>query len=241
MDSNSENTKITTQLSSKYLGADLVELINGPTLSDLIENRPVRGGGSADYVNGYNFIKKLNELFGFLWNFKVKSHFKIDDYIVVEGQLSVKLPSSSKVIDRTDGTRETITFAGLEIIKEQFGGSELKRFANDQKDKSGKVTHPKGSVIDWSNDYKTASTACLKKCALSLGLFMDVYSVRGGSEEGVTTKQLETLLKKGKEAGMDEEKIKDWVKEQVGKELKDCEPLEVLGLLPKLKKLKIKE
>ncbi len=232
----------------RYLGKDVVEIIKKDTPRDWIEERDIRGGGKASYVAGHHFIERLNEAFGFLWSSKVKDWKVVTtsqdndkdkrEQIVVLRELTIKVPSRKLTRILLDGTKEIMEFEGIEITKEQFGGSDVKKYAKDVvkfDKKSGEqiVTARKGDTIDLADDFKSGATDGLKKCGLDLGLFNDIYSKRGG-EGGPSVQQLETLYYRGSEAGMDEEKTDVWVEEQTGKKTKDLDEPEVMGLIGKL-------
>lgn len=221
-------------LLTRYLGEELVEHFMGPTPKEFIESRPIRGGGTAKYVPGPRFIQRLNECFGFLWSQKVKKYFEIDGQVVSLVELSVKVPGRTMIREYPDGTKETTIIEGLEIIKEQFGGSEVKKYAKDIKGKDGEITYHKGDVIDLADDYKGATTDAFKKCGMSLGMFSDVYSVRGKQDEGISTAQVEALHMRGEEAGMSEVEVDNWVVERTGRRVQDCEALELMSLIPSL-------
>ena len=226
----------------RYLGQDVVDIVTAETPKDWIRERPIGGGGKASYVEGYHFVERLNEAFGLLWSARVKD-WKIQEetnskgekketQIVVLRELSIKIPGRTIIKENPDGTKETTIYDGLEIVKEQFGGSEIKRYAKDvTNNKTGDVTYRKGDVIDLANDLKGAATDGLKKDCLELGMFNDIYSKRGGEEKGPTTQQLEALYLRGDKVGMDKDAVDAWVVEEVGKQVKDLEQIEVMGLI----------
>ena len=151
-----------------------------------------------------------------------------DGQIVLLGQLSIKVPGRTIIREYPDGMKETIHIEKIEIVKEQYGGSEVKKYANDGKN------YKKGDVMDLANDYKAAATDSLKKCSVELGMFLDVYSSRAGKEEGPSTSQLEALYMRREKAGMDKEQTKAWVVEKIGSNPEDSDPLDIMGLIPKL-------
>lgn len=121
------------------------------TPRDKIKSRPAKGGGQWDYVSGSYVTQVLNSLFGFDWNFTIKT--SMDEalatartgVVVVLGRLEVRV-----------GDRY--------IVKEQYGRKE--------------IVYRKGTqdLLDFGNDLKAAATDAKKKCASELGLFADVYS-----------------------------------------------------------------
>jgi len=229
------------ELKTKYLGEDLAEELTKPTPDEVISERPVRGGGMVKYVAGPHFIRKLNDCFGFLWSYEVPSSFELNGQIVGKGRLTVHIPHVKKRIVKKylEEGREveevTEDFEMLNIVKEQFGSSEVKKYSQDTTDKRGNVTHHKGDVIDLGDDHKGMGTDAMKKCATGFGIFLDVYESRAGEEEGVVTKQqLNVFYMRAEQAGMDKEKAEKWGEEEVGKPMVQWNPLECMELIPKL-------
>lgn len=236
------------ELSSRYLGEDLVSLLTAPTPQEIIDERPVRGGGNVKYVAGPHFIRKLNECFGYLWSYEVPNSFELKGQIVSRGKLTVHVPVPRKTVikkyieDGKEIEEKSIEYDILGIVKEQFGSSEIKKYSSSTTDRKGNVVHNTGDVIDLGDDYKGSGTDAMKKCATELGIFLDVYESRERAEEGIATKaQLDVFYWRAKEAGMEKEEAEKWGEEQVGKPLKEWEPLDAMGLIPALIDLKEKK
>ena len=137
---------IPTTLNERQLG-----FIVAPTDPRYIRERPGKGGGKWQYITGHWFKKRLNFVFGFMWDFDIISERIDGNFVTVKGKLIVKDPKTLKpMIEKTD-----------------FGGAEIK-FKKNTRD-----------YLDISNDFKAASTDCLKRCCVQLGFAMDVY----GAEE----------------------------------------------------------
>ena len=238
-------------LRSQYLGGDLVDLLRAPTPSEWIKSRPIRGGGSVDYIPGAYFTMRLNDCFGCLWSYEVKGYFerwtetkdgvKKNGQLVGLGRLTIRVPGRTITRELPDGTKEIVRFDPVEIVKEQFGGSDIKTYSKDVMDKSGKVLHKAGESIDIGDDYKAMATDAKKKCGTELGMFLDIYGPREGEEENsrgkedrVSGGQLDVLFMRGEGAGMNEEETREWAEEELGKPLDRCTPLEVMALIPKL-------
>ena len=219
---------VKSNLLTKYLDSDLVEFLLTKTPKELIEERPIRGGGTAKYVEGWRFVERLNQAFGFLWGSRIANSIRDGDDIVVQGEISFKIPGRTIIREFPDGTKETVIFEGIEITKAQFGGAQVKRYSRDG---SG---YSKGDQMDLGNDYKAAGTDMLKKCAISMGMFQDVYSKRG-EESGPNKAQLDAVYGRGEKMGWSKEETDKWVEEAMGKKLEDCDSSEVMSsLLPKL-------
>lgn len=238
-----ENPPITSEqareLAIKYLGGDLVDLLTAPTPKEWKRNRKIRGGGRVDYIPGAFFTQRLNEVFGFLWSYEVVEAFEKDGQLIGKGRLTIKVPGRSVTIKHPDGIEETYRTDGIEVVKEQYGGSDIKTYAQDIVGKGGgPPQHRKGEPIDIGDDYKAMATDAKKKCGTELGMFHDVYGPGMADEEEkegkVRGSQLSVLWMRGEAAGMDEAATRKWAEEKLGKALEDCDQEPVLDLIPQL-------
>lgn len=240
MEEQKDQSKALQSLSTRYLGVELVEALNAPTPKDLIKPRPIRGGGTVSYVEGSNFIRKLNECFGYLWSYEVPEAHELNGQIFGRGRLTVHIPVPKKktikryVEDGRTVEEESVEYEKWNIVKEQFGSSEVKRYSSDGKDKKGNLTHRAGDPIDLGDDYKGMGTDAMKKAATQFGVFLDVYESRAEEEGVATSAQLDVFYWRAKEAGMEKEEAEKWGVEQVGKPIKEWEPLDAMGLIPPL-------
>ncbi len=246
------------ELSEVYLGKDRVSLITSPTPKEWKKTRPIRGGGNVEYVPGPRFIQRANDAFGFLWSFEVpEATEKVPGQLVARGKLTVHIPVMKKRVVKTymeDGkqVREVSEeFELLGVVKEQYGGIDIKKYADDKraKDKRGNdimdaehhiiYEHQAGDVIDIGDDYKSVSTEAFKKCCTGFGMFLDVYGARDDKDEGGADEaQYEVLYMRGQQAGMDEAQTKKWAVKELGKPLSEADEAEVLSLIPKLAAMK---
>lgn len=153
-----------------------------PTPRNQIYTRPGKGGKSFTYVTGNYVEKKLNYLFGFMWDFDVIEQGVVGDFIWVKGKLVGKLPN------------------GATISKTQFGRSEIKY----GKDKA----HKPENMVDYGNDLKAAATDALKKCASLLGIAADVYGKADYQQEtGIVIRDIPEVSKKEAVPGPDGEPV----------------------------------
>ena len=238
----------TRELRDRYLGRNLAEALTAPTPKDIIDERPARGGSMVKYVAGPHFIERLNECFGFLWSYDVPHAFELNGQIVNKGQLTVHVPVPKKKTIRRyveDGKtieEESVEYERWDIVKTQWGSSEVKRYSKNVTGKGSVVIHKAGDVIDLGDDYKGAATDAMKKCATQFGIFLDVYASRAAEEEGIVTKaQLDVFYWRAEEAGMNKEEAEKWGEEQLGKPVKEWDPLDAMGLIPALIDLKEKK
>jgi len=220
----------------KYIGTSAAFLITRPTPDKWVDKRDIRGGGQASYVKGQYFTQLLNMCFGFFWDYEVPEAFKEGNQIVAKGRLTVKVPGQRIERHFPDGTVEVRIIDPLSIVKEQFGGAEVKTYSSQVNDKNGKILHKAGDVIDLADDHKAAGTDALKKCCISgLGMFSDVYSRKVAKEgEVLSTSQMEAVYYRGEQAGMSKEETDKWIKEETGQNLKDMSGFDSMQLIPKL-------
>lgn len=228
----------------KYIGLteeeskDLVEVLTEPTPKDWIKERPARGGAMVQYIPGSYFIRKFNDAFGFLWSYEAPDHFENNGQIVVKGRWSLQIPGRTMFTRYPDGREETLRFDGFQIVKEQFGSSEIKRYAKDVSDGHGGIRYQKGDVIDLGDDYKGAATDAMKKCGTQLGMFADIYRPREIGEEATPSDvQLGAFYLRAERAGKDKEEAEKWAEGQLGKLLEKASQQEILGLTADLIKM----
>ena len=253
--SDEKEDRLDLKLLQKFMGlteeeaTNLVSILTSKTPKEpdeygvWVENRPIRGGGNADYVPGFRFIQRLNQAFGFLWSFEVPEVKEKGDDIISKGRISVRVPGRTIERQYPDGTKEILRIDSFEIVKEQFGSAKVKRWTKDipvKDKKQNQVTNSKGEylytaragdIIDLGNDYKSASTDALKKCGTGFGLFMDVYGPKESEElKGPSDTKLRAFFLRAEACGMNEEQAKAWAKEQENKEFDKLTEQEVMGL-----------
>jgi len=127
-----------------------------------VHKRPGRGVKEFEYVTGVYIKKLLNFVCGWNWLFEIKDkgvEFE-HNQIWVEGKLTI---------------RARVGNEWLEISREQYGSSEIKRYSQDIKNKRGEITYKAGDVMNVGDDLKSAATDALKKCASEFGFASDVY------------------------------------------------------------------
>lgn len=218
------------ELRNKYFGGDLIDFLTSPTPEEYTNFRPVGGGRKVKYIFGHYFIQKLNDAFGFLWSLDVPEWKQDGNHLVAKVVLDINIPGSHRKVVHPDGRIEEVWYDPIEIRKTQFGGQEIKRYSSQ----SGK--YKPGDIIDLANDLKGAVTDGMKKCGTQLGIGLDIYAGRIEAEEKDTVRQeqVDALLMRGEKAGMTAEETMKWAEAELGGKVETSEPLEVMGLIPKL-------
>jgi len=149
-----KETKMPSRTTSKELNVAKIEnplmevswgKVYEKTPKEYVKVRTSKTGFKLSYVEAGYIIKRLNELFGYLWDFEVIDEKIGKEQIYVKGRLTIHL---SPV---------------LKLSKTQYGGSPIKRFKGT------------GEVISIADDLKAAASDTLKKCASLVGIASDVY------------------------------------------------------------------
>lgn len=113
-----------------------------------IKTRQGKGGRQFAYVEHGYVTERLNLVFGFNWDFEVVDKQILDDEVIVEARLTVRTPQ------------------GQTIVKTQFGGADIERHSSGAKN---------GRPLSIADNYKSACSDALKKCASLLGIGLDLY------------------------------------------------------------------
>jgi recombination DNA repair RAD52 pathway protein len=92
---------------SDVLTTEQILYIFRKTPKQYIYTRPAKGGGTWDYVKGSYVEKVLNYVFGFDWDFEIKSKEEKYGQVIVSGRLTVRIGDRS-------------------IFKEQIGRADIK-------------------------------------------------------------------------------------------------------------------
>jgi len=135
------------------------------TPSQYVKKRPAKGGGTWDYVTGGYVKKCLNIMFGWDWDFEIVEQMALHGEAIVKGRL-------------------TCRSNGRTIVKMQFGNKDIvyKKQTDEERNK-GLERIP----LSIGNDFKAATTDCLKKCAAEIGIAADIYNKEDFREVAVDT------------------------------------------------------
>lgn len=196
--------------------------LTGKTPKKVIFRRPIRGGGEVDYVPGWWFIDQANLLFGHHWSHEVPDYHIGDNFVYGKNRVTVHIPGYTTTEIKPDGTKIITEVHPVDIVKEQFGGSDIKKYTKNPP--QGKQV---GDIIDLGDDLKSMATEGMKKCFTEMGFAADVYGRRESVEEG----QVNVLLKISKAKGLDKTKLDEMSKSAFQKpvdELSESERLKML-------------
>lgn len=80
------------------------EMLEAPFPKELVKTRKGAFGQMLSYVEGIEYVRRLNDVFAASWSFEVVSHQILENEVIVLGKLSV------------DG-----------VVKQAFGGSQVTR------------------------------------------------------------------------------------------------------------------
>ena len=141
-----KETKDKLMLGNSFLTAKQLLGILQRTPKNHIYTRPAKGGGTWDYVTGTYIKKVLNHVFGWMWDFRIAGERLEYGQVIVKGELTVKNKKGEAL-----------------VTKMQYGRADIKL-------KKG-TKQP----LDLGNDFKSAATDALKKCASEFGIASDIY------------------------------------------------------------------
>ena len=146
-------------LLKSHFSKNVINFINMPTPKKYILKREGSGKRMFDYIPGWYARKCANYAFGFNHSFEIKNKQVVGLSAVVEGRLIVTDPKTGREI----------------LHKDDIGGHKI-QFLKD------KAKIPENAV-DLANDYKAATTDCLKRCMVQIGFFKDVYGLNEVKED----------------------------------------------------------
>lgn len=134
-----------------------------PEINDVLEREfdakteiEKRSGGGSQvfyYPRGEAIVQRLNEAFGSCWSFRVQEYFK--DTLAEDTVIVL----GELIINHPDYPMRVI---------QQFAGKQIGRNRN-------------GGIINMANDYKSAASLALRKCAMQIGV--GLYLTKGLPDE----------------------------------------------------------
>jgi hypothetical protein len=153
---------------NKSLNTNQIQLLLRRTPEHFVKKRPAKGGGTWDYVSGGYVKKILNLMFGWDWDFEILEQMALHGEAIVKGKLTC----------RTNGHS---------IVKMQFGNKDIVyKKQSDDEIKKGSEKIP----LSIGNDFKSAATDCLKKCAAEIGIAADIYNKADFTEVKIDTTKI---------------------------------------------------
>ena len=156
---------------SSKLSLEQQFVLSMPTPTHHIKNRVGKGGSDWKYLPISRVIERLNLAFGCAWSFTVNSKEKAGDEVIVEGSLIVNL-DGDKVVKTDFGVHE-VQYKNVPKLDEN--GKPIPKKAG-----SDEVIMVKSDIpLSLGNDYKSASSDCLKRCAAQFGIGLDVRESTG--------------------------------------------------------------
>lgn len=122
----------------------------------------------------------------------------------------------------------------MQIIKEQFGSSEIKRYT--QYTYSGAPNPRANQIMDLADDLKSATSDSLKKCATELGFGKDVYGNNELLERTTAPKgQIRVLHQRSETLKMSLEELDQLCQKTFeGKKPEELEQIDMLNFIHEL-------
>lgn len=136
-----------------YVTGRALAILTAPTPPAVIKRRKGPNGKMLDYVPHGWYRARLNEAFGWDWDW-IRDEVAIkleEDTVLFFGHLVIRV--------RNPLTGDLLTT----LTKSGEGGAAIQRFNSS------------GAIIDLGNDVKSASSEAFKRACLNLGLGLDLY------------------------------------------------------------------
>ncbi|MCB9489073.1 MAG: hypothetical protein H6684_10115 [Deltaproteobacteria bacterium] len=198
-------------MSQTHNGASARQILESPFDPNLIKSRPGSFGEQLSYVEGAEYIRRLNEAFDGRWSFEVITHETTDRECIVVGKLVaegfVKMAFGGTEIKRKRETGEVVCLA-----------DDLKAAATDALKKAASFL---GVGLHLYSDAPTNGTAHNPTNGAN-GHAAPTNGSNGssnGSGGRLTARQLSAILSIGKDKGLDRGQINKLCLERFGKNL----------------------
>ena len=172
-------------LMQSHFPKKVIDFINMPTPRKFILKRPGTGGMKFDYIPGWYAKKCANYVFGFSnYSFEIKKKEIVGLSAIVEGRLSVSDPKTGREL----------------FHKDDIGGHAIRFLKNK--------AHTPENAVDLANDYKAATTDCMKRCMVQIGFWKDVYGMNEAKDEGtIIREEASVISEEDTVPGMDGEPV----------------------------------
>lgn len=144
-----------------------VNLLMQKTPEKFIKERPIPGGGKANFVETHYVIGMLNLITGYRWDFDVLEEKEKYGQIVIRGRLNIHA-KDGETLSKTQYGRATIKFP--KGITWKTDGAD---------------------PVDYGNDHKSAVSDAIKKCASLFGIAWDVFGKDDMREMQMYDKKIE--------------------------------------------------
>ena len=207
---------ISEVLPTEFNPVKLRETLDRPFPPENIKTRKGNFGAELSYVEGHEYIRRLNEAFGVAWSFQIIEHEVLDDECIVLGKLTthghVRMAFGGSSVTRHKDSREPISIAddlkaaATDAFKKScsFLGVGLHLYSSDQ---------PPGGVGTGTEQPKGNGNG---------------HSQPGngngngngnGTSPRLSSKQLGYILSLGKDQGLDRTKLQEMAYERYSRNL----------------------
>ncbi len=153
------------------MNSNIKLILERPFQKELIRYREGQKKKQLAYVETVNYIERLNEAFGYKWNWEIISETVTEYEAYCKGKLTVKID-------------------GETVIKEAYGGKDLTIIDTYDKQTRQVIGKKPFSIAD---DLKSASSDALKKACSLLGIGLHLYkdkNTSGGNGESYNSGQV---------------------------------------------------
>ncbi len=142
-------------------------ILSGRTPKHLIKHRPGKGGKVFSYVPHGYVTAKLNQAFGFDWNFEVLPNGKGDYFSVMDEMATPNRNGGTSI------TNKAIIVMGRLTVRIRNPKNMIEVIATISKDSTGEKEFVPG--MSWGGLIKSAESDAFKKAASRLGIALDLY------------------------------------------------------------------
>lgn len=108
-------THISEAIPAEFNPAKLRETLDRPFPPECIKTRKGNFGVELSYVEGHEFIKRMNETFGVAWSFQIILHEVLDEEVLVLGKLTthghIRMTFGGSQITRAKESGESVSIA----------------------------------------------------------------------------------------------------------------------------------
>ena len=214
-------------------GNSVREVLEAPFDAELIKTRPGSYGAELSYVEGHEYIKRLNEAFAGAWSFEVVEHRVLESEVLVLGKLTCELGN------KTAFGGSSITYAkdSGEIISL---ADDLKAAATDSLKKAASLfgvgLHLYGGDTATQGTTDTAPPKQRQSRSKPSNGNGDGHG-NGDSDDAprLTSRQLGAILAIGKNTGLDREALNEMAFERFSRRLEFLSKHEASWLIDELK------
>jgi len=195
------------------------DVLERPFEAHLIKSRRGHSGKSFTYVEGAEYIKRLNEAFDGQWSFEIMEHHVRHRDVVVVGRLDA-------------GGCTKIAFGGAVVTTSQQTGEPL-NLADDLKAAATDALKKAASLFGVGLHLHSSDSAPKEATVEVLGTRL--AGSGGGSGSGPTERQVNAIMAIGRKLGLTSETLRQRAIDRFGSPLEELSRSDASALIDELK------